>query len=242
MEHNEFLGAGDYTFHLNPNANYKTSCIQTGTGSAVIATDYDLTINDVRLYIAVANVSIPDVPQTLYLKECQLQSKTITGNDTLEFTVPSSTELIAIFVQSSVAGSNTLVPPSQFICLDGSETNLQSLQCTYRNKTLPSSRWASLYSGTVNQLQQRYFDTQNTSTMVNTPGGADTYKNWIEGGPVMLYSFYADKANKSTNVQLQVEYSAIESNAKVFIAAYYTRSTGIVTQNGQVVSVQSLTI
>jgi len=57
---------------------------------------------------------------------------------------------------------------------------------------------------------------------------------------MISYQFHRDKANLSTQVQLQMDFSSIEANAKVFLAATYRKSTKITTKGGIVVNVESL--
>jgi len=115
MDHNEALGAGDWRFQLNPNSNYKVAAVESTQGtynaSIVAGTAFDFAILDVKLYIATVKASIPQGISTMYLMESLVQSKPATANtQQYEFTVPSSTRALTVFVQSGKAGSNPLIP------------------------------------------------------------------------------------------------------------------------------------
>ena len=132
-----------------------------------------------------------------------------------------------------------------FKCLDGSESSLQSLQITYANCTKPSTRWDSEYSTTKNGMLQRYIDSQIESGLINSSGGSESFKDWMQRGAMYSYSFDRDSQDKSTNVQLAINYNGLldgVDHANVFLVAFYSRATEITTQNGTVVSVRSLTI
>ena len=246
FQHPDAMGAGDYRFSLNPNNDFETSMIQTARDMGVSPTNFKLTINGVRLYIATAKMSIPDKVETLDLLEIQCQTKTAdSNNNVLQFTVPPSTEMLSFFVQSSDAGKNTAVPPTSFICKDKSQNLLTNVQVTYAGTTKPSTRWASTYidgAGGTNQLQQRYIESLHETGMYNCVGGAPSFLEWLQSGVLVSYRFDRDRANLATQVQLQMDFTAIEANARVFLAATYRKSTKITTSNGMVTAVESLMI
>ena len=245
FQHPGMMGSGDYKFSLNPNSDFETAMIQTARNMGVSPTSFKLKINGIRLYIATAKVALPDKVETLDLLEVQCQTKTAdSNNNILQFTVPPSTEMLHFFVQSADSGKNTKVPPTSFICKDGSQNKLTNIQVTYANMTKPSTRWASNYSeaGGINELQQRYIESLHETDMYNCVGGAPSFEDYLERGVLISYRFDRSRENLSTQVQLQMDFSAIETNAKVFLAATYRKSTKITTSNGMVVSVESLMI
>lgn len=249
--HDGMLGGGQYKFQLNPNADYKSACIESRRAGMTAGTEWDVTINDVRLYVATVKASIPDQVSTIHLHEMQVQSKVIasSGNNVLHFTVPPSTMGLAVFLQSNDAGSNPLVPPTNFKCKDDSQNNLTSIQVTYNNTTKPSTRWTSAFNKlnvalpptpAINQLQHRYMNTISNTGMVENEAGAESFDDWMMRGPLMYYNFERDENNLSTEVQLQVDYATPEAGANVFLVAFYRKSTQITTSNGAVVRVESL--
>jgi len=242
FDHAAPMGSGDYRIQLNPNANFETSIVETLRPNAVHGTDYKVEVLDIKFYVAIIKASIPSGVEKLHLMEAQVQSKTAPASGTLDFTVPSSTRAISIFVQSGTAGANPNLPPTMFKCVDGSEKNLTSLQITYANTTKPSTRWESSFSATDNKLQQRYIDTQIESGMLHNPGGCESFGDWLKRGPLVHYSFAKDSEDRSTQVQLSTTYDALEAGANLFIVAWYTRAVEITTSNGAVVEVRSLAV
>lgn len=244
FSHDKPMGAGNYSLQLNPNSNYKLAAVETRRAGATPGTgatnNYNLEVNDIKFYVATIQMNIPNQIETLHLNEMQLQSKTSSGNDTLHFTVPPSTQAISVFVQSNDAGSNPLVPPSMFTCKDGSQNGLKSLQLTYANTTKPSTRWTSDYGTGDNRLQHRYLQTLQESGLIMNEGGAESLSEWLQRGVLVHYSYLRDENDMSTECQLQIDYTALENNAKVFLVAHYRRSTQITTNNGMIVEVSSL--
>jgi hypothetical protein len=255
MDHDQPLGAGDWRFSLNPNSNYKLAGIESGQGTyaapIVAPTNFNLTIVDVKLYVATAKASIPQGISTLYLMESQSVSKPAgTGaNQNFEFTVPSSTRALTVFVQSGKAGSNPLIPPSMFKCIPsatiataGTEKNIKSLQLTYSNVTKPSTRWHSDYTGILNELQQRYNDSLSESGLLMSSGGAESIDQWLERGPYFHYSFVRDAEDRSSQVQLSIDYSSLEENSNVFLVAWFSRAVELTTVGGTITAVRSLSV
>jgi len=256
FQHDGVLGAGDYRFQLNPNANYKKSAVEAisalatiGTGIAI--TNYNIEVEDMKFYAGMINTEIPNQIEDLHLKECLVQSKTATNNTTLEFSVPSSTFGLAVWAQSNDAGSNPQVPPTMFKCKDDSDLKLTQIQITYANVTKPSTKWSSEFdpidqnignATSSNLMVQRYHDTLAESGLGSNPAGCETLNEYLKRGPIYYYSFERDASNMATQVQLQINFSTLEADAKVFLGAFYTRSTRITTSNGMVASVITLAI
>jgi hypothetical protein len=238
------LGSGDYRIQLNPNAYYQSACAQTTLAGAQFPANYNIVVDDVQLFIATVKVDIPVTGvDTLHLMEMQVQSKSLSGgaDDTLlDFTVPPSTKAISIFVQSADSGSNPLIPPSTFKTKDRSDENLRSIQVTYANTSKPATRWTSEFKDDTNYLKQRYTDTQLYSGKFWSEGGCESFGDWIKRGPLYHYSFERDQDDRSTHVQMNVQYGALENKANLFIVAHFSRAIQISTQNGFVTEIVSL--
>jgi hypothetical protein len=268
FDHDGVLGAGDWRISLNPSSNYKQSAVETRQGTDTVAATqaqtadagYNLTINSVKFYCATVKASIPQGISTLYLMESMVQSKPISGKDQqFEFTVPSSTRALTIFLQSNKAGSNPRFPPSMFklpvdaTALVESDLLMESLQITYANTTKPSTRWSSSYSkvqnggagnASVNELQQRYNDSLQESGLLMSSGGSETFKDYLARGPYYHYSFTRDSEDKSTQVQISAKVGFDPANvpANLFIVAWYSRGIEISTTNGQIQEVRGLSV
>jgi hypothetical protein len=238
------LGSGDYRIQLNPNAYYKTACVESIRAGLVAPTDFDLVVVDIQLFIATVKVDIPvSGVETLHLMEMNVQSKPLNAgaSDTLlDFTVPPSTKAISVFVQASNAGSSTQVPPSKFKVADRSDENMSSIQLTYANTSKPATKWTSAMPSTTNYMKQRYTDTQLYSGKFWSEGGSESFSDWLKRGPMYHYSFIRDENGRSTHVQLSTQFGNLAANSNVMICAHYTKVVQITTSNGFVVEVQSL--
>ena len=241
------LFAGDYRFQLNPSSQYAKRAVESLTNLA--SDDYTFTVEDVQFFACIERMNAPATGiRKLYLDEMQIQSKTLTnatGSNNLDFSVPPSTKKLIVFVQSSAAGSNNIVPITQFKCLDASDENLKQIQITYANVSKPSTNWTSEYtSGATdrNYITQRYLDSQIATDMINSEGGTESLREWLARGAYVAMDFERDASDRSTHVQLAIQFGNIEANANVFVAAVYSRVAEITTTNGFISSVQTLSV
>ena len=240
FQHNEPMGTGDYRFSLNPNSNYKKACVESPRLGLVPGVDFDFTVQDVKFYFATVKTEIPQSITNLALVEMLVQTKPATATQTYEFTVPSSMLSLCFFVQSGDAGSNTQSSPTLFKCKNGSQNLLESLQITYANMTKPSTRWTSSYADGINKFQQRYIDDLTECRLIESDGGAESLGEWIQRGPYYFYSFNRDREDKSTQVQLSMQFTNLEANAQMFLVSMYSRVTEITVDQGIIQSVRSL--
>ena len=111
----EPFGAGDYKISLNPDSNYKLAGVESkfayGIGTGV--NQYDLVINDMKLYIATYKHVLPKAIHNIGMREVLVQSKTMSGGtEAFQFTIPPSAIGIGFFIQANAAGSNILYSPT----------------------------------------------------------------------------------------------------------------------------------
>lgn len=244
MEYNKPLGSGDYRFQFNPAANYKRACVESDIQD-MPANTYDFQVDSMELYICTEKMEVsPTGTELLHLMEHQVQSKTINGAGDLnyDFTVPPSTKAISIFVQSGLTGADTRVPPSRLSTLARDDQSLRSIQITYANITKPPTRWTSEHGGAIFKLQQRYLDTQIESTQAFSSGGCETYQQWVENGVLLHYNWARDASDRSTQLQLQLDFAQMEPGAKVFLVSHYSRSVEMSVTNGFISEIRSLSI
>ena len=242
------LGSGDYRLELNPNQNYKTAVIQSFQEYLPDAADsYEFNIRNVRFYAYTIKDDLSSSgTDILHLTEMALYQKTSQGSTSnLEFTVPSSTQAISVFVQSAKTGSLTTLPPSRFKLLDDSEENLSSIQLTYGNVTKPSVQWDSAKLGYVDKMQQRYHDMLLESGQLWDVGGSESFEAYLYRGQHQTYAFVRDKDDRSTQVSLRMNFESgtavtTPSEVNIVICAHYQRTVAVTTDRGFVTDVQSM--
>jgi hypothetical protein len=214
-------------------------------------------VKNVIFYASLVKMSIPDSVQELHLREYQVQSRQMTAaNLNLSFSVPASTVALHLFLQEGTAGSSAAAPPSNFRCNDGSDLNLQVLQVTFDNLTLPQTRWKTAFtlgeagSAGRNQslLQQMYWQGLVARQSESNPGGSETYNQWLDRGPLYSFYFSRDAASRSTDVQVQIAYNpapggvAFATTSRLFLIAEHTRTCEITTSQGLVTAVRALNV
>ena len=227
----ENIGQGDYKISLNPNSYYKKAIVQS-LYKLDPAVDYNVSIQDVKLYIYTETMSIPDTVKTLDMYECNIQNKNYASN--LQFTIPSSTQKISVFMQHPEANFNTIYPPGRFTCVDDSDLKIKSIQLNYAGYTKTSTLYESAFTSVgavgltsyANQLQQRFiesYESFNLGSLVNN-NSCESYNDWLERGCVFHFDFTRDETDRDTELQLNLQNTSdsVElSNQKVFIVAWY---------------------
>lgn len=249
FDYDKPMYGGDYRISLNPIANYKQAAIQSLVSLSSSAGQFNFEVTDMHFYVSLIKMNNPmDSVIRLNLTECAIQTKTYSS--TLDFSVPPSTFALAIYVQGSDAGSNTQVPPSLFKCKDKSDENLQQFQITYSNVSKPSTDWSSqLIKDTVpgdgngkNFMVQRFYDTLSEAGLTLESGGTETFEDWLARGGLYFYSFLRSADDKSTHVQVRMNYPSLESSALVHIAALYNVTSEITSTQGRISSVTRLAV
>ena len=112
LEDDKAVGGGDYRLRLTVNPNWQTAMVETIKSQAVWKTDYTVLVDDVKLYYYSDKSSIPDDSYFLNLQEILVQNKPYSNS--LQFSVPSSTFALSVFLQDSTAGVNTKSSVSAF--------------------------------------------------------------------------------------------------------------------------------
>ena len=239
----ELLGAGDYRLSFQPNSMYKKAFVESKIPNAVEGVDYDLVIDSFRLYVATTKVRVPETSQkTLILKECAVYSKKIDSTQAnLDFTIPATTTMIAVSIQGQDAGSNPINSPTKFRSTANTQDNLTSLQLTYAGLSKPSTQWGSVYDEAtgVNRTQQRYMETMLENQLAFSPGATEKFGDWHDS-PYYAFSFNKDMNDRSTQLQAQINLSALADNCNLIVSCFYDNTINITTEKGVVTQVRKL--
>lgn len=246
---NSVLGAGSYRISLTPKGDptNQAGMQTTLSGTAVAGTNAFLAINSLKFYMATfrADTSMMDNVYYLPLREINIQSKSIVsgGQTSLNFTLPSSTIGIAVFVQDQTAGSTMKVPPSAFINSNDTQKLLKNLQITFGNISKPSVNYSSDYDATdgTNKLLQRYIDTQNNTNLL--PFSSETYADWLERGNLYYWNWVRPNEDASTEAQVYITMGTTSpANANIFVCAVYRTTCELSVVNGIISSVKRVLV
>jgi hypothetical protein len=233
------MPSGSYKISLNPNSNFKKDCIQSL--NPVFSPTYDVEIQDIIFYVCtVKHVVDTSVPMQLNLSEFHLQSKAVSGLDgNLEFTVPSSTRSLTLFIQNASGDAN--IPPTRFVAKNKEELSLTSFQLSFANIQKPSTRWSSAYGDNLNQLQQRYNDSMVASGLSAVSGGCETFREYTERGLYIHCVFTRDSQDRSTQAMLSYTFATpLPVGTNVFLASIYSSVCQITSSNGSIQEVKRL--
>jgi hypothetical protein len=260
------ISGGDFKITLNPNPNYATAGIQS---SYVLTSgvDYNLTINNVLFYACQIRADVsPSGIIPISMLEMQVVNKSLSGmanggTQNIDFTVPPSTLALTVFVQSSKAGTNTSIIPTQFYSAtnqlnnNGSANlvnNIQYIQVTYgsvtKTQTLYSSAYRPLSTGLINDSGinyniQRWLQSIQYSGKITSEGGAESHQNFLDRGNYWHFDFSRDKNDTSSYVNVQLAFNsdqAVDPTDQLFVVAHYSRQAEVQYENGYIVQVVSV--
>jgi hypothetical protein len=245
------MGAGEYEFQLNPAGDFATACVDSGTAlNENNAANITVEVQDVRFYACMCRVNLDSSgKEEIHLMEMEVMNANIAiaanTNINQEFTVPSSTRAVTMFIQDQNAGKETSCPASRFTNkapyqLDA--LNLRDYQIEYANMTKPVIRVDSQYVAGSNPMYQRYISTALESGQFFQLTGCETFEEWVERGPIFHETFIKSADNLSTRLHVVATYGAINATCRLFMVAHYSRTIKIIRQNGLVVSVTSSSV
>lgn len=241
MDYTDYIGSGDFSFIMNPNANFQLMGVETKNPNWSAVRNFKLNINEVQLMVYQQKMSIPQGISNYFLDEYTMDAKPYSQN--LTFNVSEATRAIVIFLQDNRAGNNPLTPPSMFKVGNNADLTLQSIQVQYANVSKPSTPYQSDYvpavaanTTSVNQLQQRYHDSLFESGIDVDAVGCESFADWMRRGPFYYFSFDRDMSNKATVVQVSLQYTGNTDNCRVFCCAIKRRTVQIETADGRIKS------
>ena len=253
FDHDGLLGASDFRVQLNPNSSYKSQCIQSLFDGVTdgATSDYLLSVENIVLYTHIERVNMPpNVVEKLYLTELDIQTKQIPSGSSggqYEFSVPSSTKKLVIFLQESAL--NPLNPVTVFKDSDNLLLDMRNIQVSYANKDMPSTNWESRLSkpallsdiGAESKMQQRYYDTLINAGTLDREGGTESYEDWLERGPIYCYDFSRPSSDRSTHVNVRLTLGAVAAaTTYINVCAVYDRIAEVTSTNGYVTSVRTI--
>ena len=234
---NAELFGGDFTIVLNPSSDFQTRAVESlQTQSA--GARYELVINDVRFYACIRNSSSREEKseQVLSLVEQSMYAKQMSNSsEILDFTVPSSTSMISVFLQDATAGKDVQFPPTRFVCANGVERNLKSIQVTKDGISKPPIKYDSAYNATTDQLYQRFVDTQLESGSFFE--GGESYREWLQRGVLLHFNFDGDVSERGTSCQVSIDLSSISGNPNCMVCAWYDSKVTIQSSYGRIEAV-----
>lgn len=256
------LGAGEYDIQLNPSQDYQKACLDSsnvdangfnlGTSaqaSAATAIRFELEVVDIRFYACLVRVNLPSSGvETLHLMEMSVHTGNVpsgsSDNIDEEFSVPSSTRALTMFIQDQQAGKTTSVPPSKFHIagVNAEAITIKDYQIEYAGMTKPTVRYKSDYDAGKLTIQQRYINSALESGQYFNPAGFETMNDYLERGPFLHESFIKSADNLATRCHVVASYGTTTRDARVFIVAHHSRTIQITRQNGLVVDVKSLSV
>ena len=259
------LGAGQYTFTLNPDARFQECAVETINDAPIVggaSPTYTLNIKNVTFYAATCRMVVPDAIQTLHLSEYSVQMRVMnSSNMNFSFSIPSSTNVVHVWLQDESAGTSARCPPSNFKVLNGSDLPLETIQLTYDGQVQPTVRWLSGFANNSPAgrnsalLQQLYNSSLIARRSENAQGGAESFNEWLDRGAV--YSFYWARSgdSRSTDLQVTIGYNGaglpspgaglpagFDTRSKLFVACEYDRCVEVTTAGGLITAVRSLNV
>jgi hypothetical protein len=228
---------GDMNIQLTPNANWAQACIESAVSGSYYNTDvkhgvdYSFGIKSMRLYLARARLlEMPEKQLSFSIEDIQISNKQLpNGSSTLNFTLPTSTRQIAIWIQDSACGSNSKLPLTRFKTRQYTGVNaqtslsnlnaygpwshtyderLQSIQINFAGLNKPVSLFNSAFNSgsppTTNTMLQRWI--MNNQMNGNKQTG-ESFNDWLSCGPYYYFDFSRSADNLGTYMTVSITYN-----------------------------------
>jgi len=146
----------------------------------------------------------------------------------LQFMVHPSTFQLGFALQDARAGTTTQYPLAHLGYFDTtgaggvvkSAFDLERMFIQYANMTFPQPDVQQQYTNDAlsrtNQLRQQWLETQLATNQMFTPGGCETFRDWMNNGPLYVYQTQRDGTDRSSNVQVNCKLANLHGPAGAF--------------------------
>lgn len=249
------LASGEYQLTLNPSANYKLAAIETTNPYAGTA-QYNLTIQDMRLYACYGKVNIPPSIISMNWVDYDITSRVIGsgGGGSYQFSVKPSTCKLYVFLQSGAAGSNPNWVPSSFRANNNTDLMIQNLTVTYAGESQPLTQINSATSfvggatpldvQSTNTFKQLYYNYITALGVVEREAGVETYQQWFSRGMIHCFDFSTrDMTDRSTQVDVKLTLQApagsvADAETQLFVVSEYKKVVEMSVGKGKMVAMK----
>lgn len=240
-----------HTLELVVDPNWKKKVIEaTREMNPGDSGTYNVSVEEIVFYACMMSADVPAPNGNHYIQfsasEVNFQALTSATNN-LTYTLKPSTNKISTFVQSSLAGTNTLYSSGIF---DGSGIALkQSLNQTlvprqsFGSSVQPSpdidltSTSLGTAGGSQYNWRRAFFDYIQTQGWDDETGNED-YKDWVALGPIFSYKHLRSPDDQSSTLQVYSTYTAKPENLNLYVYSTYDRMLNLQYNNGVCVAVQ----
>ncbi len=228
---------GNMEITLNPNQNWRNACVESSRsltdngyyGTDVKhGTDFCFGIKSMRLYLARAKMlSSPPSSLTYHVEDVRVMNRQLSsGSNNIEFSLPTSTQRVAIWIQDSAVGTHSMLPLTRFKArqfTDGKldtlnkfgpwshdySEKLSGLQVNFAGITKPITNFmrasgaGSIGDGSTNSMLQRWIMTNQNNHNKRRP---EKYDDWLSMGPYYLFDFTRSADNLGTRLSIDINY------------------------------------
>jgi hypothetical protein len=236
------------TLELFVNTNlYKTSCVESKYSSKTDVdhggTDYKIRLLDFvfRPYKITGGDRISDDTYYLDLDEIQCQKKPILSSSSeINLDVQPSCMGLCIAMQDISAGSNTLYSASKFKIRDNEELNLTSYHINYAGYQLPTPDPIIDYTTlNVDKISDLWYKDQIYNGAINKDS-QESLSEWIERGIYLYHPFPKSGEDRSTNVNIDLNFSALTDNvSNLLLFSFYKKVAILRIENSKLIEVRT---
>ena len=244
------LPAGKYELVLNPQSStaLQKYAIESTDADKDPAADFKFTVQDIYCYNKI--VEGPRVDSTSYLLDLEQTTcySEKVGNTNLEqknFDVSPATYALTCAYQDLRAGTNTMIPPTQFHVYNTAVNALQEPLLnrwfiSYAGQNYPQPD-ADPATGTRKDFTtQRYVESMIHSNGYHDTGGAETIEEWNERGQFHHVQVAKDGADRSTKVVVNSQFDSTHAdvdNMRLLLFSHSKQVARVQIVDGRVVDV-----
>jgi hypothetical protein len=234
-DHKSLFGNMEIT--LNPNQNWRQAAVESSRGylsdgfygyDIKHGVNYCFGIKSMRLYLARAKMlESPPTSLTYHAEDVRVMNRQLSGGaNNIEFSLPTSTQRIAIWIQDSAVGTHSMLPLTRFKPRQDTSVSLsalnqygpwandyseriKSLQVNFAGITKPITNFqrasgaGKIGDGSTNSMLQRWVMSNQNNHNKRRP---EKYTDWLSMGPYYLFDFTRSADNLGTRLSIDINY------------------------------------
>ena len=246
------IPCGKFELVLNPQTSsvYKKAIVESSLVDKVPATDFELSVQNMYLYInTVEGARCDNLTYYLDLEQIACQAESLVGAQSFgqkNFDVSPSTKSLCVAFQDTRAGTNTMFSPTKFRAYDTLPTKDQCLDLnrmfvSYSGVNKPQIDADPLFdeSKNVDQTTQRYIESLLASGSYHDTGGSETIEEYHKRGSYYLFNYSKDGNDRSTRVSVNTGFKSttVLTNARLLLFSISSQVCKVVVSNGNITSV-----